>query len=77
MWMSKQDAQKRAHFVVDGASLCSHLTDCKGTRLAPFLTPFGTFDEWSHLCTTCQRLEAEQRGGPKRKCTCGKCRVGS
>jgi hypothetical protein len=79
MWMTKKrgGTQLMAHFIVDGVSLCSTLTDKEGPRLAAFKSSFEAFEEWSHLCTLCQRAAAKARIGEPKQCACGKCRVAS
>ena len=66
--MTKRSDPGNAHFLVAGTPVCAPF-------LAPFKSVFIAFDPWSHLCTICRREEAKARGGEKRRCTCGKCRV--
>lgn len=74
-WMTKDGNGDKGHYVVDGVPICSLEVDKNGTRLAPFKVGFVEFNELSHLCSICQRLEAKRRGGLRRVCMCLRCGV--
>ncbi len=65
--MSKASGRGKAHFVVDGAAVCSGVMYADGRpAMAPFLTTFVERRFGDHLCRVCRKAHPEL-------CICGTC----